>query len=929
MPAFDTNLLALLIEHTPAAIAIFDREMHYLAVSRRYLADYRLGAMELIGRSHYAVFPEISERWKEIHRHCLAGAVERADDERFLRADGTVDWVRWEIHPWYEQSGVIGGIVLFSEVVTERHQAVQALRHSEERFRTAFDHMLEGTQILGFDWRYLYLNATAEAHGRRPKEELLGKRFQEMWPGVEETPLFAMLRRCMEARVPGMMQNEFTFPNHEVGWYELSVQPIPEGVLIFSVDITERRLAEAIVYAQRDLARVPGTVLSSEEAWQRCLAIAERVSGLDCGGIYLFEAGSGRLELVHQHGLSEEFVRATGEYAADAPQVQLILAGQTLALSAAEAQQDALLCQEGLAAVITVPIRHQERILGALNLASHTLEQVSETARQALETVAAEIGNFAVYLQAETALRESEEQYRSLVEASEGIIVMVDADGCMVYANAQAAAMVGGPVATLPGAALGALQPILLGAEGLDRLRDVLTANAGVVFETASGACWYRSSVQPVRNAAGKATTALLMATDITKLKCAQQALQELNSSLEVRIQERTAEIEDLYDNAPAGYHSVDADGRILRINQTELTWLGYTREEVLGRAIETFLTPASAEAFRIHFPALLAQGRIHDLELDMVRKDGSLLPIVANATALCDGAGRFVMSRATIFDNSARKAAEEALRMANLEMARAMRLKDEFLANMSHELRTPLNGILTMCELLDEQIYGPLNERQLRSVHQLQTSGRHLLALISDLLDLSKIEAGKFDLALRPVDPDEVCRASLSFVYGLAQKKGQRLDYEYNAPQAMLLADPRRLKQILVNLLDNAVKFTPEGGQVRLAVTVSGDRRWVEFAVQDTGPGIAPDAMPRLFQPFTQLDAGLARQFEGTGLGLALVKRLAVQHGGSVRVASAGLPGEGSCFTVTLPTTSAAMGDAAGVARAAAADATSLPAAA
>ena len=224
------------------------------------------------------------------------------------------------------------------------------------------------------------------------------------------------------------------------------------------------------------------------------------------------------------------------------------------------------------------------------------------------------------------------------------------------------------------------------------------------------------------------------------------------------------------------------------------------------------------------------------------------------------------------------------------------------FLANMSHELRTPLNGILTLSEVILDGVYGELPPRQERAMRHIDACGRHLLELINDLLDLSKVEAGKLTLDIEATAPDEVWQASMLFVKDFADRKDILLGYINDNPAARVLADSRRLKQMLINLLSNAVKFTPEGGRVSLQVLAADGARVVEFAVQDTGPGIAPEDQARLFQPFVQLDASLAREHEGTGLGLALVKRLAEQQGGTVRVESEGIAGKGCRFTITLP---------------------------
>jgi len=240
------------------------------------------------------------------------------------------------------------------------------------------------------------------------------------------------------------------------------------------------------------------------------------------------------------------------------------------------------------------------------------------------------------------------------------------------------------------------------------------------------------------------------------------------------------------------------------------------------------------------------------------------------------------------------------ALSLANAELARAVRAKDEFLAAMSHELRTPLNSIIGLSEALQEDVYGPLNDRQLRSIAIIEESGRHLLALINDILDVSKIEAGKLELTVGPVAIEPVCQASLGIVRQLARKKRQTLSLNLDERVQAIQADARRLKQILVNLLDNAVKFTPEGGAIGLEVQADEEREAVHFTVWDTGIGISAENMSRLFKPFVQLDSRLSREYSGTGLGLVLVQRMAELHGGSVTVESE--VGKGSRFTVSLP---------------------------
>jgi PAS domain S-box-containing protein len=239
-------------------------------------------------------------------------------------------------------------------------------------------------------------------------------------------------------------------------------------------------------------------------------------------------------------------------------------------------------------------------------------------------------------------------------------------------------------------------------------------------------------------------------------------------------------------------------------------------------------------------------------------------------------------------------------LSRANSNLARALRVKDEFLANMSHELRTPLNAILGLSESLGEQIAGPLNEKQQKYISTISESGHHLLSLINDILDLAKIDAGQITLDINKVDVHAVCQASLRMIKQLAQKKNQEVSLEIDQGLGLIWADERRLKQMIVNLLGNAVKFTPENGKLGLEVHGDEEANQIAITVWDDGIGIRPEDLARLFQPFVQLDSGLAREATGTGLGLALVAQMARLHGGSVSAISEA--SKGSRFTIILP---------------------------
>lgn len=412
-----------------------------------------------------------------------------------------------------------------------------------------------------------------------------------------------------------------------------------------------------------------------------------------------------------------------------------------------------------------------------------------------------------------------------------------------------------------------------------------------------------------------------------------------------------------LSDQLPVGIYRLDEGGKILHANPSLAQILGYAGvEQMLGNAnlFALFADPADQEAQRRQWAQ---QGDVSTLEQQLRLPDGGTIWVTNSARVIRTPGGTVETIDGTLEVITERKLAQEALQrardeleervkertaelqtanerlreelirrqraeeelekersllarrveertaelsIANTELARAARLKDAFLASMSHELRTPLNAILTISETLSEQVYGEMNEKQLRSLNSITESGRHLLALINDILDLSKIGAGKLELILGPVAVRRVCEDSLRLIHGAAEKKGLQVFFNYDDDVVTAQADERRLKQILVNLLGNAVKFTDPGGSIGLDVVGDANRGVMYLTVWDTGIGIQRENMQNLFQAFVQLDNTLRRQYEGTGLGLALAYRMAELHGGGILVESQ--EGVGSRFSVTLP---------------------------
>jgi PAS domain S-box-containing protein len=413
-------------------------------------------------------------------------------------------------------------------------------------------------------------------------------------------------------------------------------------------------------------------------------------------------------------------------------------------------------------------------------------------------------------------------------------------------------------------------------------------------------------TISPLIDATGEVVGASKIVRDITTIKQSQTQLRDITNAL----------------NHTALVAITDVHGTITFANDKFCEISKYSCEELIGQNHRIINSGHHSPDFFIEMWKAIANGKIWRGEIKNRAKDGDFYWVDTTIIPFIDEWGKPYQYLAIRQDITDRKNNESKL-------IQAIRLKDEFLANMSHELRTPLNAILGMSESLQEQVLGTVNDYQSDAISTITKSGEHLLSLINDILDLSKIESGKLKLDIEKVAIEQLCKSSLTFVKQQAFKKRIQLNVKLPQDLGEILLDQRRIRQVLINLLTNAVKFTPTGGKVTLEVhyepleidfvedkslrailqpstdgkytdCVLEDRRYLCFSVTDTGIGISPVDQEKLFQPFVQIDSNLNREYEGTGLGLALVKQIVEMHGGNVRLRSE--LNEGSCFTVCLP---------------------------
>jgi PAS domain S-box-containing protein len=493
---------------------------------------------------------------------------------------------------------------------------------------------------------------------------------------------------------------------------------------------------------------------------------------------------------------------------------------------------------------------------------------------------------------------ESLQQLRLIADSLPVLIAQLDADGRYRFVNRPYAARFGREPAEVVGQSLEAIVGLPAYAAVLPYVIRTL-AGERVTFEIeipydGMGPRVMRCEYVPSRSASGLVDSFTATMMDVTEQRRVERALRD-----------RETHFRSAFELSAVGQSMIDADRRYMLVNDRFCRMTGYPREELIGRRPDDFTHPEDI-ARDVALATAMLRGDVEGItsEKRYIRKSGDVRWVRVHATLLKDSSGLALGAFSMIEDVTDQKLAAEqrdALyareRAARLDAEAANRTKDEFLATLSHELRTPLNAILGWTQILRRRVLDPT--RVDSALAALDRNARKQAQLVDDLLDVSRIAAGRLKLNIERTSLIGVIEQAVETVRPAIDATRLPLVPPAGTAPVMVDADPRRLQQVFWNLLSNAVKFTPEGG--RITLEAAPDRDQVRVVVRDTGIGIDPQFLPRLFAPFEQADQSTTRVYDGLGLGLAIVRHLVELHGGSVHAESAG-SGLGACFSVTLP---------------------------
>ncbi|MEG4939607.1 PAS domain-containing protein [Microcoleus sp. F4-D5] len=861
--------LRLFVKHSPAGVAMFDRQMRYMLVSDRWLASYGLGTQNIVGRSHYEIFPNLPDRFKQIHQRCLAGSVETCQEDRLRRADGSIDWVRWEIYPWRTNTNEIGGIMIFSEIITERKNAELAVQAASQQVSNILESITDAFMAIDAQWRYTYVNSTAEKLLSRSRNDLLGRSIWELFPaeGESNSRVYQEFHRVVNEQVSVKFE-EFS-PSLQI-YIEVSAYPAAEGLTAYWSDISDRKRTE------EELRQKNAILNLINESAPTPIFVKDREGRIIYANPATLDVlGKPAAEVIGRRDRDFYPIAELGATVSENDR-RIMESGQTEVVEESP---------DGIRTFVSMKAPYRDRageVIGLIGISSDITnrkraEVVREEQTKLLQVIIDSIGDGLI-------LANQQGEFVLFNRAAVGIFGQLSNQKSCEEWSSTYGLFLADKNTLFPDAEL----PLAKAIKG-EYVNDV----EAFVRREDSEDRWISISGYPVVDASSKIKGGVIVCRDITERKQAEAALQESEERFR-----------NMANNTPFMVWVTNSTGYCSFLSQTWYDFTGQTEETGLGLGWVNALHPEDREQAKNAFLTANERQESFRVEYRIRRKDGGYSWAIDAAAPRFSKSGQFEGYIGSVIDITERKQVETERDMvlqleqtARAEAERANRIKDEFLAVLSHELRSPLNPILGWSQLL---VGGKLNANQsAKAFETIERNARLQSQLIEDLLDVSRILQGKLRLNVAPVNLANIIPSAVETVQLAAAAKKIQIQTILNPDVGKVVGDTSRLQQIVWNLLSNAVKFTPEGGRVE--VRLAQIERQAQIQVTDTGKGITPDFLPYVFDHFRQEDGATTRKFGGLGLGLAIVRQLIELHGGTVLAESAGV-GQGATFTVRLP---------------------------